>query len=187
MVRCVFQWAAVAIILMGSLLAPSGMCLQSTPKVAHSCCLHRSGCDQSVRTSLILAASVLCLGQTESPASSMPVPAGRPLSVDEAVTEALEANPEIRALVRRLSLAQLKTTTARSLDDPMFMVRDWDTPLRKPWDMNQAQLMFSVQQTFLSKRSGICAKDRGRRCGSGGERVGNAAAGSFSRRAQGMR
>jgi outer membrane protein TolC len=81
----------------------------------------------------------------------MPVPAGRPLSVDEAVTEALEANPEIHALVRRLSLAQLKTTTARSLDDPMFMMRDWDTPLRKPWDMNQAQLMLSVQQTFLSR------------------------------------
>jgi outer membrane protein TolC len=71
--------------------------------------------------------------------------------VDEAVAEALEANPEIQASVRRLSLAQLKTTTARSLDDPMLMVRDWDTPLRQPWDMNQAQLMFSVQQTFLSK------------------------------------
>jgi outer membrane protein TolC len=73
------------------------------------------------------------------------------LSVDQAVSEALQSNPEIRASVRRLSLAQLKTTTARSLDDPMFMVRDWDTPLRKPWDLNQAQMMFSVQQTFLSK------------------------------------
>jgi cobalt-zinc-cadmium efflux system outer membrane protein len=100
---------------------------------------------------LILAASVICLGQTEPPAVSMPVPAARPLSVDEAVAEALEANPEIQASVRRLSLAQLKTTTARSLDDPMLMVRDWDTPLRQPWDVNQAQLMFSVQQTFLSK------------------------------------
>ena len=98
---------------------------------------------------LILAASVICLGQTEPPAVS--APAARTLSVDEAVAEALEANPEIRASVRRLSLAQLKTTTARSLDDPMFMVRDWDTPLRQPWDLNQAQLMFSVQQTFLSK------------------------------------
>jgi outer membrane protein TolC len=73
------------------------------------------------------------------------------LSVDEAVAAALQSNPEIRASVRRLSLAQLKTTTARSLDDPMFMVRDWDTPLEKPWDLNQAQLTFSVQQTFLSK------------------------------------
>jgi hypothetical protein len=23
------------------------------------------------------------------------------------------------------------------------MVRDWNTPLRKPWDLNQAQMMFS--------------------------------------------
>jgi outer membrane protein TolC len=74
-----------------------------------------------------------------------------PLSVDEAVAEALQANPAIRAAVRGLSLAKLKTTTARSLDDPMLMVRDWSTPLREPWDLNQAQVMFSLQQTFLSK------------------------------------
>lgn len=75
-----------------------------------------------------------------------------PISVDQAVDEALQSNPEIRAGVRRLTLAQLKTTTARSLDDPMLMVRDWDTPLRKPWDLNQAQLMFSLQQTFPNKQ-----------------------------------
>jgi outer membrane protein TolC len=72
----------------------------------------------------------------------------QPITIDQAVDQALQSNPEIRAGVRRLTLAQLKTTTARSLDDPMLMVRDWDTPLRKPWDLNQAQLMFSLQQTF---------------------------------------
>jgi outer membrane protein TolC len=75
-----------------------------------------------------------------------------PISVDQAVDEALHSNPEIRVGVRRLTLAQLKTTTTRSLDDPMLMVRDWDTPLRKPWDLNQAQLMFSLQQTFPGKQ-----------------------------------
>jgi outer membrane protein TolC len=74
------------------------------------------------------------------------------LSADEAVAEALQANPEIRAAVRRLSLAQLKAGTARSLDDPMLMMRDWDTPLRKPWDLNQAQLMVSLQQTFPDRQ-----------------------------------
>jgi outer membrane protein TolC len=84
---------------------------------------------------------------------SMPKgPAAVPMSVDEAVALALQANPEIRAAVRRLSLAQLKITTARSLDDPMFMVRDWDTPLRQPWDLNQAQMMFSLQRSFLSRQ-----------------------------------
>jgi outer membrane protein TolC len=72
--------------------------------------------------------------------------------VDEAVAQALQANPEIRAAVRRLSLAQMKTSTARSLDDPMFMVRDWGTPLRKPWDLNRAQMMFSLQQTFVDRQ-----------------------------------
>ncbi len=74
-----------------------------------------------------------------------------PLTVDQLVAEALQANPEIRAAVRRLSLAQLKTGTARSLEDPMLMVRDWATPLRKPWDLNQAQVMVSLQQTFVSR------------------------------------
>jgi outer membrane protein TolC len=63
----------------------------------------------------------------------------------------MQANPEIQAAGRRLSLSQLKTSTARSLDDPMLMVRDWDTPLRQPWDLNQAQIMVGLQRTFLSK------------------------------------
>jgi outer membrane protein TolC len=117
---------------------------------------------------LLLALSLVCFGESEPPSALAPslpsAPAAAPLSVDEAVAEALQSNPEIRASVRRLSLAQLKTTTARSLNDPMFMVRDWDTPLRKPWDLNQAQMMFSVQQTFISKekrdvRSKVAGED----------------------------
>ena len=34
----------------------------------------------------------------------------------------------------------------------MLMVRDWSTPLSKPWDLNQAQLMVSVQQTLVSRQ-----------------------------------
>jgi len=99
----------------------------------------------------VLALSIACLGQSEPHSFAAQNTAAAPLSVDEAVAAALENNPEIRAAVRRLSLAQLKTTTARSLDDPMLMVRDWDTPLRRPWDLNQAQLMVSIQQTLLSR------------------------------------
>jgi outer membrane protein TolC len=101
---------------------------------------------------MVLALSIVCLGQTESPSGLDPGHAATPFSADEAVAEALQANPEIRAAVRRLSLAQLKGGTARSLDDPMLMMRDWDTPLRKPWDLNQAQLMVSLQQTFPDRR-----------------------------------
>jgi outer membrane protein TolC len=100
---------------------------------------------------LALALSIACFGQSEPHSVAAQNTAAVPLSIDEAVAAALDNNPEIRAGVRRLSLAQLKTTTARSLDDPMLMVRDWDTPLRRPWDLNQAQLMVSIQQTFLSR------------------------------------
>jgi outer membrane protein TolC len=99
----------------------------------------------------VLALSIACFGQTGPRSVTAPNAASVPLSVDEAVASALENNPEIRAAARRLSLAQLKIATARSLDDPMLMTRDWDTPLRRPWDLNQAQLMVSIQQTFPSR------------------------------------
>jgi cobalt-zinc-cadmium efflux system outer membrane protein len=101
---------------------------------------------------LWVALPVVCWGQAEPP--SVPIPSGAAalLSVDEAVAEAWQSNPEVRVAVRRLSLAQMKTATARSLDDPMLEVRDWSTPLRRPWDLNQAQLMFMIQQTFPSRQ-----------------------------------
>jgi outer membrane protein, heavy metal efflux system len=98
-----------------------------------------------------LALSWGCFGQTGPHADPATAGQASVLTVGQAVAEALEANPDIRAAVRRLSSAQIKTTTARSLDDPMLMVRDWQTPLRKPWDLNQAQLMFMVQQTFPNR------------------------------------
>jgi outer membrane protein TolC len=105
----------------------------------------------------VLALSIACLAQTEphsvaAPDLSIPDAAAVSLSIDEAVAASLESNPDIRVAVRRLSLAQLKTATARSLDDPLLMMRDWDTPLRRPWDLNQAQLMVSLQQTFPSRQ-----------------------------------
>ena len=104
----------------------------------------------------VLALSLSCFAQREPgrarlPKSTEPADGSR-LSVENAVAAALEANPEIHAAARRLTLAQSRTTTARSLDDPMLMVRDWETPLRQPWDLNQAQMMFSVQQTFVNRQ-----------------------------------
>jgi len=101
---------------------------------------------------IILTFSIACLGQIEPShvvASGLSV---RSLSVDEVVAASVERSPEIRAAVRRLSLARMKTSTARSLDDPMLMVRDWSTPLTKPWDLNQAQIMIGLQQTFPNRQ-----------------------------------
>ena len=59
MLRGVYQRAAVAIVLMGSLLAPFGTCLQPTQKAAHSCCSHASKSNQSVRTNCCTATAPL--------------------------------------------------------------------------------------------------------------------------------
>ena len=98
---------------------------------------------------LLTAGLFLCRTGFAQPVGPAAAPGA--LTVDQAVAEAREANPEIRAALRRLALARTKTSTARSLDDPMFQVRDWSTPITKPWDLNQAQLMFMVQQTFPNK------------------------------------
>jgi outer membrane protein TolC len=82
-------------------------------------------------------------------AEESPEPAGvRRYMIEQATELALRNNPEIKTAVRQVSLAETKTETAGSLDDPMFMYRDWGTPLKQPWDLNQAQHMFSLQQTF---------------------------------------
>jgi cobalt-zinc-cadmium efflux system outer membrane protein len=104
----------------------------------------------------VFALTIAGYGQGAVPVAAVPIApdaGGRsaPLSVEQAVAEARDANPDIRAAVRRLSLAQMKTSTARSLDDPMLMVRDWNTPLSKPWDLNQSQLMFMLQRTYLNR------------------------------------
>jgi outer membrane protein TolC len=100
----------------------------------------------------MVALSIACFGQTDPNLAVQPGMSAHPFTVDEAVAAAAAGNPEIRAAVRRLSLAQMKTSTARSLDDPMLQVRDWDTPVTKPWDLNQAQLMVMLQQTFPNRQ-----------------------------------
>lgn len=88
----------------------------------------------------------------------------RPYTLGELQDAAMQGNPEIRIAVRQLSLAQSRVSGAGALDDPTFMYRDWGTPLKKPWDLNQAQNMFMFSQTIPGAgkrglRSQIAAKD----------------------------
>lgn len=100
---------------------------------------------------VLVALSWPCSGQAPPPPVSHEKHSATVRTVEEAVAEAREGNPAIRAAERRLALAKMKTATARSLEDPVLMVRDWQTPLAKPWDLNQAQLMFMLQQTFPNR------------------------------------
>ena len=59
MLRGVFQRAAVAIVLMGSLLAPFGNCLQRTHKTAHGCCAPASESNKTAQTNCCTASAPL--------------------------------------------------------------------------------------------------------------------------------
>ena len=59
MLQGVFQRATVAIVMMGALLAPSGICLQPAHKAAHNCCMHASRSHQSIRTNCCTASAPL--------------------------------------------------------------------------------------------------------------------------------
>ena len=87
-----------------------------------------------------------------------------PKTLAELQEMAMHSNLEIRIAVRRMSVAQARTPGAGSLDDPMFMYRDWGTPLQQPWNLNQAQNMFMVTQALPGRgkrglRSEIAGKD----------------------------
>jgi len=77
-----------------------------------------------------------------------PVTARSPLSLDEVEQSALANNPEVTVATRRVAMAEAHVPSVGALDDPIAMYRGWGVPLKKPWDYNAAQNMFSLSQTF---------------------------------------
>jgi cobalt-zinc-cadmium efflux system outer membrane protein len=70
------------------------------------------------------------------------------LTLDEVERIALAENPDIAVAARRVAIVQAHVAVTGALDDPMAMYRAWGVPLKKPWDYNAAQNMFSVSQTL---------------------------------------
>jgi outer membrane protein TolC len=70
------------------------------------------------------------------------------MTLDEMERAAMANNPEIRAAESRVAQTRARKTGAAALDDPALMYRNWGTPLAKPWDLNQSQQMFMVQQAL---------------------------------------
>lgn len=100
---------------------------------------------RSVFIAFALLISAISLAQTPpSPYS----PHTQVMTLEEIEREAIAGNPEIRAAEARVAVAKASTPAAGALDDPMFMYRNWGTPLEKPWDWNQAQHMVMYQQTL---------------------------------------
>lgn len=79
----------------------------------------------------------------KSPAASSPA-----LTLDEIERDALAENPEIHVAARRVAMAEAHVPTTGRLDDPQFMLRNWQVPLDKPWDYNAAQNMLMLGQAL---------------------------------------
>jgi outer membrane protein TolC len=73
---------------------------------------------------------------------------GPTLTLDEIERAAQVGNPEIAVAARKLAAVEAHVPVAGALDEPFFMYRSWQVPLRQPWNYNAAQNMFMVGQTF---------------------------------------
>ncbi len=129
-------------------------------RIARSICLFLFLCAISAAAEDPFAASQALLDAAQHAAAS----AAARMSLPEIQAAAMLNNPENRAAVRRVSLAQSRVSAAGALDDPMVMYRNWGTPLSRPWAFDQAQNMFMVQQSFPGPgkrglRSGIAGKE----------------------------
>ena len=83
------------------------------------------------------------LDAPSSDASSIPA-----LTFDEVARLALAENPEIHVATRKVAMAEAHVPTTGRLDDPQFMLRNWQIPLNKPWDLNAAQNMLMLSQNL---------------------------------------
>src|SRR5262252_7785073 len=71
-----------------------------------------------------------------------------PMSLPEIEAAAMENNPDILVMNERVRQAKAGIVSSLAVDDPSFMYRGWGTPLQQPWNLNQAQNMFMLSQTF---------------------------------------
>lgn len=100
---------------------------------------------RSAFISVVVFVSALSFAQTVPVGRS---PRAQVMTLEGIEREAMANNPEIRAAESRLNVAKARTPIAGALDDPMFMYRNWGTPLERPWNWNQSQHMFMYQQSL---------------------------------------
>ncbi len=77
-----------------------------------------------------------------------PEPLTPALTLDEIERIALAENLDVHVAARKVAMAEAHVPATGRLDDPQFMLRNWQVPLRKPWDLNAAQNMLMLSQTL---------------------------------------
>jgi len=91
-----------------------------------------------LRLSIILTILVSSLGSLR---------AGE-LTIDEAVSEALQSNPALKAKEASVAAAKAAIGVARSLDDPMAGVQFYDVPINTTDVRQGMETNYSISQTF---------------------------------------
>lgn len=77
-----------------------------------------------------------------------PAPVTPALTLDEIERIALAENPELHVAARKVAMAEAHVPTTGRLDDSQLMLRNWQVPLSKPWDLNSAQNMLMLGQSL---------------------------------------
>src|SRR5438094_3268969 len=72
-----------------------------------------------------------------------------PLSLSEAIAEALKNNPEIQAAKNKLESVRARSKQATYLEDPELNVEAWDVPLNHPVKFRNANpIVLGLRQKF---------------------------------------
>jgi outer membrane protein TolC len=74
--------------------------------------------------------------------------AAQALTLEQVEQIAMQANPEVRVTARQVAIAEAHIPGAGALEDPSFMYRGWQVPLKQPWNYNSALNMFMLGQSF---------------------------------------
>jgi outer membrane protein, heavy metal efflux system len=102
----------------------------------------------------ILVMFRLSMAQGETPAKS----ASTPLTLDAAMNEAMQQNPELKALEQDVEAAKAKVSKSRSWEDPMVGVRFYQVPFEEPLDQTQ-DIDYIVRQKFPMGGKAKAAKE----------------------------
>ena len=81
-------------------------------------------------------------------------------TLDEVEQMALAGNPEIRVAARRLAVVEANLPSAGALDDPSFMYRGWQVPLRSPGITTQLRTCSWSARRYRAEEKGV-AYERG--------------------------
>src|SRR5579871_6225594 len=85
-------------------------------------------------------------------APGTPEPTTPALTLDDIERIAFAENPDIHVAARKVARTEAHVPATGRLEDPQLMLRNWQVPLGKPWNLNAAQNMLMLSQFLPGPR-----------------------------------